>query len=80
MNRDFHKRRGVVGVDDLQSLREELLQLCQLALDGCRRIQRVCTSSELNPQTGCRLPVDFGHHIVVFATQLNASHILQMNH
>ena len=80
VNGDFHKRGGVIGIDNFQPLREELLQLRQLALNGCRGVQRICPGCQLNPQAGCRLPVDFSDHVVVFATQLNTSHVLQMNH
>ena len=80
VNGDFYERRGVIGIDNLQSLRKELLQLRQLALNCCRRIQRVCPGCQLDPETRSRLPVDLGDHVVVFAAQLNASHILQVYH
>ena len=80
MDGDLHEWCGVVRIYDFQTLREEGLQLRQFTLDGGSGIQRVCASRQLDPQPRCCLAIDFGDHVVVFATQLNAGHIFQVDH
>lgn len=79
MNGDGHKRRRVVRVDHLHSLREEWLQFHQLGFDSVRGIQRVCPGCQLDPKAGCRLTVNTRHDVVVFPTQLDTRDVFQVN-
>ena len=51
MNRDFHKRRSVVGIDDLHPLREVRLQFGKLRFNRGGGIEGIGAGSELNSQS-----------------------------
>ena len=80
MNRYFHKRRGVVRIDNLHPLREIGLQLGKLCLNRRCGIKGIGAGCELNPEAGSRLTVNFRHHVVVFAAQLDTRDVFQMDH
>ncbi len=74
---DLHKRRGVVGVDDLHIGREVIRQLIELGTHLLGGIQRVGAGSQLNGDRGGGLAVVERIGVIAFACQLNPGHIFQ---
>ena len=74
---DVHEVRGIVGHLPFHALREELLQLLHLGVDGTGRGQRVAGVGQHHADASGGLAVDAGGGGIALTPQLDARHVLQ---
>ncbi|MNL80044.1 hypothetical protein D3C87_2067870 [compost metagenome] len=74
-DRQFDEGGRVVGVGDLDAIRQRSCDTIQLGLHAGCRIERIGAGCKVNGKTGCRLGVGTRTAAIGLLADLDASHI-----